>query len=76
MPNALSLHWRTCLETASSSPVPVTRFAEPKQERGGNAWSQIADDRLCFSGRNVRPRVKVVYYDSVEQTKALARRQI
>jgi putative SOS response-associated peptidase YedK len=46
--NAASPHWRRWLGPTNRCLVPFTRFAEPDQGRGGNAWFQIADGRPEF----------------------------
>jgi putative SOS response-associated peptidase YedK len=47
--NASSPHWRRWLGPENRCLVPLSRFAEPRPEKGaGNAWFQLVDDRSTF----------------------------
>jgi putative SOS response-associated peptidase YedK len=46
--NSASPHWRQWAATSHRCLVPFTRFAEPDQAKGGNAWFHFPDERPSF----------------------------
>lgn len=46
--NTKSAHWRRWLAPEFRCLVPVSRFAEPDHERGGNAWFDLKEDKPAF----------------------------
>ncbi len=53
--NTSSPHWRRWLGPDSRCLVPMTAFAEPDHQRGGNAWFALAEGGTAFfAGLTVR----------------------